>query len=86
MLRNNMKDEIIKNLNLIGLILNFIGSLIMGLGMIRSKNRIEKESGTYYDGNPYTKKFFYTDRKIGLLGIILLAIGFLLQLISLNHF
>lgn len=71
-----------KILNLIGLILNFLGSIIFGLGMIRSKDRIEKESGSYYNGNPYAKKFFYADRKIGLWGIILLAIGFLLQLIS----
>jgi len=69
-------------LDLTGLAFNFLGSLILGLGMIRSKDRIEKESGTYWDGNPYSKKFFYTDRKVGLAGMILLSLGFLLQFVS----
>jgi hypothetical protein len=70
------------HLNLIGLVLNFVGSLILGFGMIRSKDRIEKESGSYWDENPHTKRFFYTDRKIGMFGIGLLSLGFLLQLVA----
>ncbi len=54
----------------------------MGLGMIRSKDRIEKESGTFWDGNPYTKQFFHVDRKIGFIGMVLLIVGFLFQIIS----
>lgn len=72
-----------KNLEFIGLLLNLLGSIVLALGMIRSKERIEKESGTYWDGNPYAKQYFYTDRKLGLLGISLLGIGFLLQLVAL---
>jgi len=70
------------HLNIIGLVFNLLGSLILGFGMIRSKERIEKESTSYWDGNPYTKKYFYTDKKIGLWGIGFLLIGFLLQVIS----
>ncbi len=71
-----------KALELIGLFFNFAGSLLLGLGMIRSKDRIEKESKTYWGSNPYAKKFFSTDRVIGFFGVGLLAIGFLLQFVS----
>ena len=72
-----------ERINLFGLILSFAGSVILGLGMIRSSDRIEKESGMYWGGNPYTKQFFYADRKIGVFGVGLLGLGFLLQLVAL---
>ena len=69
-------------LSLAGLFFAFVGSIILGLGMIRSKDRIEKESGTYWDGNPFTAHFYHLDRKIGLWGMASLSFGFLVQILS----
>lgn len=71
-----------ENLNLIGLASAFFGSIILGLGMVRTNERIEKESGTYWNGNPYAKQFYYLDRRVGIAGMTLLSIGFLCQLIA----
>lgn len=68
--------------NIAGLVFGFIGSAILGLGMIRSKDRIEKESGSFWDGNPYTEGFYRLDRVKGLWGMGTLAVGFFLQILS----
>ena len=67
-------------LNIIGLILNFFGTIIMAWGLFKTKDQIEKESGTYWGHNLFLKHSMYRDRQAAIVGMCFLAVGFLLQL------
>lgn len=70
-----------KTLAILGLSFNFIGAIILAVGLVKTKNQIEKESDTYWDQNPHLKFSMYKDRKATILGISIMAIGFLMSLI-----
>ena len=83
-------------LTVIGLVFNIIGSLFLAKPLIKSKELI-KEITTYEDSgailgmgtvqkrNPSLIKSLQRDNLFGIVGIILLVIGFLSQLISLLY-
>ncbi|MEK6946536.1 MAG: hypothetical protein AABX32_02925 [Nanoarchaeota archaeon] len=83
-------------LTVIGLVFNIIGSLFLAKPLIKSKELI-KEITTYEDSgailgmgtvqkrNPSLIKSLQRDNIFGIVGIILLVIGFLSQLISLLY-
>lgn len=71
-----------KALSLIGLFLNFIGAIVLAAGLVKSPDQIEKESGTHYGHNPHLKKSMYYDRKAAIWGISIMAVGFVISILS----
>ncbi|MFH1598109.1 MAG: hypothetical protein ABIB97_03480 [Patescibacteria group bacterium] len=71
-----------KILTIIGLSLNFIGAIVLAFGLVKTKEQIRMESGTYYEENPHLKSSMYRDRKSAIIGIGVMAIGFLISLAS----
>ncbi|MFA5995572.1 MAG: hypothetical protein WCW27_01275 [Patescibacteria group bacterium] len=66
-------------LNLFSIATSFIGSIFLSLGLIKSKQQIEDETGTYFGHNPYLKEYVLSDQKFILLGFHLLIISFAFQ-------
>jgi len=64
----------------IGLVLNFIGTVILAFSLIKSNKTIKNESGTYYGGNQYIESSLIKNRRIAIVGLSFLAIGFILQM------
>jgi hypothetical protein len=81
----NLIPLIVQNLSKIGLAFNFIGTVVLVLSLIKSNKQIDKESGTYWDNNPYTKLSITRDRRLAIIGLSLIAIGFLLQIFSFSE-
>lgn len=71
-----------KALILAGLILNFVGAVVLAIGLIKSPPEIEKESGTYRGQNPHLRKSMYHDRKAAIWGISIMALGFILSFLG----
>ena len=67
-------------LNIIGLSISFAGSVMLAAGAIKSITQAEKESRTYYRANPFVSESLLFQRKLALPGVILLFIGFALQI------
>lgn len=67
-------------MNIVGLFLALTGSIFLGITLIKRKSTIRGMSRTMYGGNPIAKKEWLKDRKFGISGILLLIIGFALQL------
>ncbi len=71
----------------IALLFNFVGAILFACTVIKSKKEIAKLAGgipTFGPGHSESKKeVFNKDRIIGISGLILLIIGFFLQLIYL---
>ena len=69
-------------LNFAGLALNFVGAVVLAYGALTSHRRAEEISASYFGGN----KVAADDRKMpkisrnSVVGICLLALGFLLQM------
>ena len=63
------------------MILNLIASILIGYGRIfRSKKTIEKESQTRGEENIYEQKHRLLETRVAQIGVILLAIGFAVQI------
>lgn len=71
-----------QTVQVIGLILDFIGAILFVIPIIRTKKAIEKESGTYVGHNPHLMKSKTRETYMGIVGLILLAIGFFLQIVA----
>ncbi len=71
-----------QTLIIIGLSMDILGVVILVLPLLKSKEQIEQESGTYIGENRYLRMSMIKDRNKGLLGLGLLIFGFLLQLIA----
>ena len=67
-------------LNFLGLVLNFAGAVVLVYGAITSRSRAEQVSGAYYGGNKAATEDRVTMSRNSIIGICLLALGFLLQL------
>ena len=65
-----------------GIILGFIGSIILAFALVKSKDTIEEMIKTYPGHNPTLRKDLLKGRKVGLWGIGFLINGFLLQFIG----
>ena len=71
----------VKILNIVGLILNLIASVMIAYGRIfRSKKTIEKESQTDGLENIHEEKHRLLETRIAQLGAVLLSIGFAIQI------
>lgn len=70
-------------LDLIGIILVLIGSIILAIALLKSKNTIDKISQVWmFSYNPYFHEELLKDRRLGLWGISFLISGFTLQLVD----
>ncbi len=69
-------------INLIGLIIAFIGSIILCVALIKSKSVIRGMAATTWDSNPIAEKEYYKDRKLGIIGVGFLLSGFLAQIVG----
>lgn len=80
---------------ILSLALNVLGAICLAIPLIRSKRDLDNDLVILKEGTPkqnedehkyYTTVGFLKDRKLGLIGLILLGIGFLIQLIiALSH-
>jgi hypothetical protein len=71
-----------KILTVSGLSLNVLGTLCLAKGLLLSWHQVSKIAGTYWNENPYLKGALIADRNWAIAGLILIGIGFLLQLIA----
>jgi len=71
-----------QTIQFIGLLLDFIGALILAIPLLKSKKEIQKESGTYFGMNLYLSKAMLRDRILGVLGLIFFILGFGLQMLA----
>jgi hypothetical protein len=67
----------------LGLILGFIGSICIAIPFFKTKKQREKLSATYWGKNPHLNDYLIQDARWCLFGLILLAIGFVLQFFGL---
>jgi Na+/proline symporter len=72
----------IKIFALLGLSLNFYGTILLAMTLLKPDNKIKDLSGTYYGGNPDLEKDMLESRRAALWGLILIVIGFLFQIID----
>jgi len=71
-----------QTLQVIGLVLNFIGAILFAFPVIKSKKAIEDESSTYWGHNPPLRKAMQKETILGIIGLALLLIGFAMQIIA----
>ena len=74
-----MLSEIIQ---LIGLVLDFVGAILLAIPFIRSSKEIEEESSTYWGYSPPLRRAMKRENRLTKAGLIFLSIGFLLQILS----
>lgn len=67
-------------LNLASLILTFLGTVLLSIGLLRSRQQIEDESSTYYGFNPFVKANMSDEQRVILPGFLLLITGFAFQI------
>ena len=68
----------------LGLALNFVGAAVLIIGTIRSNRQIEKETTMIpIKKTVAIKRSLFRTRSISLIGLVLISIGFLLQIIGL---
>ncbi|SRR6266568_1018886 len=76
-------DAWLRDLRLLGLSFNVAGALTSVLPRaLREPQDIEALAGTYWEQNPHLKKFFLRDTRVAQSGMIILGIGFALQLLG----
>jgi hypothetical protein len=67
----------------IGLIYDVFGVIYLGIAFFfKSKEAIIQESGTYWDSNPHMLHGLTSSKFDGLLGSLLLLIGFIFQMLG----
>jgi|GEM_PF-3618013 hypothetical protein len=69
-------------MQLIGLILNFIGTVLLAIGAILPNKEIEQLSTQYFGGRPDIKYNLIKNKNLAIIGIIVNALGFLFQIIG----
>lgn len=65
--------------SIVGLGFDIAGAVTLALGLLMTDAEIGARAGTYWDENPHTAKALRGDRKKGVIGVVLLVIGFLCQ-------
>ena len=70
--------------NLIGLIFNTLGAVVLLFPLLITKKKVDDDYILNMDmkTGEYTQKKHLKDRKLGLLGFILLALGFIFQILG----
>lgn len=64
------------NLEVIGIILNTIGAILLASSIFRSEEEIKDESSTYYGGNPFLLRNFKSSKNTGVAGLFIFILGF----------
>lgn len=67
---------------ILGLILNFYGTFLLAMTLVRPDKEIKDMASTYYGGNAELEKDMFQNRKRALWGLILVALGFIFQFID----
>lgn len=67
---------------IIGLLLNFVGSLVLIFGALPSDEQINKISGTYFNSNKYHSESLKQNRNFAQIGLIIFSVGFLFEFIG----
>lgn len=66
-----------------GLFISFLGATLLVITEIKDRKTIELLSGTYVEENPHLKKNLELRSKLAIISTVLLAGGFIIQLIGL---
>ena len=69
-------------LQFVGLLLDFIGAVILAVSEIVSRKTISEISETYSGSNPHLKKHLEERNTYAIIGASMLITGFMLQLIG----
>lgn len=84
-------DHLIETASFIGLMLGFLGSIFLSIGLLKSKEAIRDEETTYWGYNPFKINSMISDRVAALIGFALIIAGFstsasaaLVQVIPMN--
>ncbi len=64
---------------LLGLILNFSGTFLLAVTLVKPDSKIKDMTATYFVGNTELKKDMFQNRRTALWGLILIASGFVFQ-------
>lgn len=67
-------------LKLFGLGLGFVGSVLLSIGLVKSRQQIDDETGSYWGQNPFLRENILGERKLVIIGFIALLAGFAFQL------
>jgi len=71
-----------ETIQLIGLVLDFIGALLLAIPFIRTEREIEEESSTCAGYNPSLRRAMNRENRLTKAGLIFLSVGFLLQILA----
>jgi len=69
-------------INIIGLISNIVGAIVLAIPLFKTQKQIKKLSETCWDNSPFLIQSFIKDKRLGFLGLVLLIFGFFMQLSS----
>lgn len=64
---------------LLGLILNFSGTFLLAVTLVKPDSKIKDMTATYFGGNTELEKDMFRNRRTALWGLILIASGFVFQ-------
>ena len=67
-------------LTFVGLVLNFVGAVILAYGAITSRERADRVSAAYWGGNKAAADDRIRMSRNSIIGICLIALGFFLQI------
>lgn len=63
-------------LNLVGLVLGYLGSILLSAGLIKSKEEVIDEEKPFWGPNPFRIRSTLRSRQLGFMGVALLVAGF----------
>lgn len=66
-------------LNTIGLVFNAVGAILFGLAFILRSKTINEIATTKWGGNSDILEWFKKSRREGVIGLVLLVLGFVIQ-------
>jgi hypothetical protein len=69
-------------LQILGLIIGFVGGIMLTLTEVKKSKQIEQEAASCVDYNPLVKKSIEEKSTLAIVSAALIAIGFLLQLVG----
>ena len=79
----DLVTNIVTDLQSLGLLLDFIGILVLGLPLaLKGHSKIGEQASTYWDMNPPLAKDMFTAKLDAMLGTGILATGFALQIVD----
>jgi hypothetical protein len=69
-------------LNLIGLVLGYLGSILLSAGLIKSKEEVIDEEKPFWGPNPFRIRSTLRSRQLGFMGVALLVAGFAISTVA----